>query len=109
VCQGLSGVYFLAIAQSVFANRLLQEIDATIPRLNPVTVLGTGASDIHKVFSGADLVAVVDAYMAGIKLVFAFALAASACSVILALTVPAVRLPDHSTNDKHSSENDEAV
>ena len=90
-----SAVYFIVVAQSLFANRLLQTIVATAPNLNPELVLGTGASDLNNVFSGGDLTAVLNAYMVGIKDVFASSLAASAFSVLLALAIPFKKLPDH--------------
>lgn len=90
-----SAAYFLAVAQSIFANRLLQTIEATAPHLNPDLVLGTGASDLNHVFSGGDLAAVLRAYMVGIKDVFVCSLAGSAFAVLLALVIPFKKLPDH--------------
>lgn len=90
-----SAAYFIAVAQSIFANRLLRTIEATAPHLNPDLVLGTGASDLYHVFTGGDLDAVLGAYMAGIKDVFACSLAGSAFAVLLALVIPFEKLPDH--------------
>ena len=90
-----SAAYFIAVAQSIFANRILQTILTTAPNLDPAQVLGTGASDLHQVFKGNDLDAVLAAYMVGIKDVFACALAASVFSVLLALAIPFTKLPDH--------------
>ncbi|MCJ1312678.1 dynein heavy chain [Agyrium rufum] len=90
-----SAVYFLIMAQSIFANRLLKTIEITAPHLSPGLVLGTGASDLHNVFSGGDLDAVLNAYMVGIKDVFVCGLAGAALSVLLALVIPFKKLPDH--------------
>jgi MFS transporter, DHA2 family, glioxin efflux transporter len=95
VAQSGSAVYFIVVAQSIFANRMLQTIAATAPHLNPDLVLGTGASDLQDVFSGGDLADVLDAYMVGIKDVFACGLAGSALAVLLALMIPFKKLPDH--------------
>ena len=95
VCQSSSGAYFIVVAQSLFANRMLQTIEATAPNLDASQVLGTGASDIRHVFSGRDLTAVLGAYMVGIKDVFAFALAGSALAVLVAFVIPFQKLPDH--------------
>jgi hypothetical protein len=38
---------------------------------------------------------VLDAYLIGLKDVFAFALAASACAVLLSLVIPFKKLPEH--------------
>ncbi|OIW29104.1 putative MFS transporter [Coniochaeta ligniaria NRRL 30616] len=94
--QALSGTYFILIAGSIFANRMLHRLETTYPSIDAAKVIATGASELQKVFHGADLAAVVDAYMDGIKDVFAFSLAASAVTVLVALVVPFKRLPDHS-------------
>ena len=62
--------------------------------------IGTGASEIRKVFGGEDLVTVVDAYMSGVQYVFAFSLACSGFAVLLALVIPLKKLPDYS--EKHT-------
>ena len=95
-----SAAYFIVVAQSIFANRILHTINATAPRLNGGLVLRTGASELHRVFHDSDLEAVIAAYMVGIKDVFACALAASAFSVLLALVIPLKRLPDHDSKTK---------
>ncbi|KAJ4298041.1 hypothetical protein N0V90_005940 [Kalmusia sp. IMI 367209] len=94
-CQAISGAYFVPVAQSIWANRMLHELQAVAPNLDVGTVISTGASEIQHVFKGGDLVAVVDAYMVGIKDVFAFSLACSAFAVLLALAIPMKKLPDH--------------
>ena len=74
---------------------MFHTLKTTAPNLSPDLVLGTGASDFHLVFSGTDLDAVLGAYMAGIRDVFARGLAGSAFAVLLALTIPFKKLPDH--------------
>jgi hypothetical protein len=93
--QALSGTYFILIAQSIFANRMLYTLKTTYPNINAGQVVNTGASEIQQVFQGADLAAVLDAYMVGIKGVLAFSLATSALTVLVALAIPFRRLPDH--------------
>lgn len=104
VCQTLSGAYFVAIAQSLFANRMLQTVLSSAAHLDATLVLGTGASELQEVFSGEDLEEVIAAYMVGIKDVFAFSLACAAFSVLLSLIIPFKRLPDHGTKDKPATE-----
>lgn len=95
MCQTLSGAYFVVVAQSLFANRMLRTVLTSGTNLDPALVLGTGASELQDVFKGDDLTAVIAAYMVGIKEVFAFALACAALSVLLALVIPFKKLPDH--------------
>jgi hypothetical protein len=66
VCQTLSGAYFVAIAQSLFANRMLHALTSGSDHLDVALVLGTGASELQDVFS-----------------------------VILTALIPFKRLPDH--------------
>lgn len=104
VCQTLSGAYFVAIAQSLFANRMLQTVLSSAAHLDATLVLGTGASELQDVFSGDDLKEVIAAYMVGIKDVFAFSLACAAFAVLLSLIIPFKRLPDHGKKDKPATE-----
>ncbi|KAL4960752.1 MDR family MFS transporter [Aspergillus stella-maris] len=110
MCQTLSGAYFVAIAQSLFANRLLQTVmgDVRARHLDPAVVLGTGTTEIRDVFGGEDLDAVVEAYMVGIKDVFTFSLACAACSVLLALVIPMKKLPIHKSGGEKTEAEREA-
>jgi MFS transporter, DHA2 family, glioxin efflux transporter len=98
VCQAISGAYFVTVAQSLFANRMIRTLQTIAPNIDTTHVLSTGASEIRHVFQGSDLLAVLSAYMTGIKDVFAFSLATSAFVVCVALLVPLEKLPDHSDN-----------
>lgn len=93
--QAISGTYFILIAGSLFANRMLNTLRVSYPALNAGQVISTGASEIQHVFHGEDLAAVLDAYMVGIKAVFAFSLATCALTVLVALVIPFRRLHDH--------------
>jgi hypothetical protein len=95
VCQTLSGAYFVAIAQSLFANRMLHALSSGSSNLDVALVLGTGASELQDVFSGDELTAVIAAYMVGIKDVFTFSLACAAFSVLLTALIPFKKLPSH--------------
>lgn len=107
VCNSITGAYFVTAAQSIFANRLLHKLLSTSPNIDAAKVLATGASEIHQVFSGEDLTAVLDAYMVGIKDVFAFSLAGSSLAVLIAVIIPFKRLPIHES--KKSEELDAAA
>ncbi|KAJ7362409.1 putative MFS transporter [Mycena albidolilacea] len=95
MCNSISGAYFVTAAQSIFANRLLQTLASTAPNIDAARVLATGASEIQRVFSGEELAAVLNAYMVGIKDVFAFSLAGAAFTVVVALVIPFKKLPAH--------------
>lgn len=97
VFQSSSGAYSVTIAQSIFANRMLHALGSSGSGIDIAKVLHTGVSELQHVFTGADLSYVLDAYMVGIKDVFAFSVAAAACTVLVALLVPFKRLPSHDT------------
>lgn len=102
MCNSISGAYFVTAAQSLFANRLLHTLANTAPNINAASVLATGATDIHRVFAGPDLAAVLHAYMVGIKDVFAFSMAGAAFTAVWSLVIPFKRLP--SDDDKKREE-----
>jgi hypothetical protein len=106
VSQSSSGAYFIVVAQSIFANSMVKRIRHIAPHLDPLRVLGTGASEIRDVFKGSDRTAVLDAYLSGLKDVFACALAASACAVLVSLMIPFQRLPAHDSKSAEESSTD---
>lgn len=75
----------LAAAQSGFVNQIVHKLANTAPNVNPALVAGTGATDVHRLFSGAELDAVVRAYAWGIKVVFALTIAACGLTVPFSL------------------------
>ncbi|KAF1936743.1 MFS general substrate transporter [Clathrospora elynae] len=107
--QAISGTYFILIAGSLFANRMLDTSRVSYPALNAGQVISTGASEIQHVFQGEDLAAVLDAYMVGIKAVFAFSLATCALTVLIALVIPFRRLHDHAAEKKGDVELEPSV
>ena len=56
-------------------DSMLQTLAVNAPNIDGTTALNTRASQLQQVFSGADLVHVLDAYVVGIKVVSAFCLA----------------------------------
>ncbi|KAG9228616.1 putative efflux pump antibiotic resistance protein [Amylocarpus encephaloides] len=91
--NSISGGYFVTAAQSLFANRLLNSLATSAPSINPGVVLSTGATELHRVFSGSDLLAILSSYMVGIKDVFAWSLAGAAFTAVLSLVVPFKKMP----------------
>ncbi|KAF7328185.1 putative permeases of the major facilitator superfamily [Mycena venus] len=104
MCNSISGAYFVTAAQSLFANRLLRTLSRTAPTIDTVKVLTTGASEIQRVFRGDDLAAVLNAYMVGIKDVFAFSLAGAALTILIALAIPFKKLPSHEKTGTEENE-----
>ena len=95
VCQSISGAYFVSAGNSLFNNIMLRRLTVTAPHLSPSQILYMGVTELKNVFRGEELALIRQAYMVGIKDVFAFALAGTVASVVVALVVPFERLPGH--------------
>jgi hypothetical protein len=78
VCQSISGAYFVSAGNSIFNNYMLKTLSVTAPRISSFEILYMGVTDLKNAFHGKDLALIRQAYMVGIKDVFAFALAGPA-------------------------------
>jgi hypothetical protein len=70
------GAFTISAAQSAFNNQLLGAIAKNLPDVSPARVLTTGATAIRDAFSPEQVPIVVDAYMTGLRAVFAIAVGA---------------------------------
>lgn len=104
MAQSISGAYFVSAANSIFNNYLLQTLARTAPQINSADILYIGVSELTNYYKGEQLALIRDAYMVGIKNVFAFALAGTAITVILALVIPFTRLPSYETKKAEDKE-----
>ncbi|KAJ3472460.1 hypothetical protein NLG97_g10971 [Lecanicillium saksenae] len=83
--RSMGATLMLAAGQSAFVNQIVVKLRTTAPNLDPGRVTGTGATELHHIFSGADLDGVVRAYAWGIKVVFLITLACCILTVPFAL------------------------
>lgn len=81
--QTIGGAFFISAAQAAFANRLLSRVAVTAPTANPALVIATGATELRRVFNPDQLDGILVAYMAGLKLTFAIAIATAGVTVLL--------------------------
>lgn len=79
----VGGSFFISAAQSAFNNQLIQALAATLPEINPAVALGTGATQIREAFTATQVPLVIEAYVAGLKAVFAITIAAFGVSTII--------------------------
>ena len=81
----LGGAFSLSAAQSAFANKMTHTLRTSAPDVNPFLLVGTGATEIRKVFTSEQIPGILVAYMNGIKATFAIAigLVGFACLVSL--------------------------
>ena len=75
----------ISAAQSGFVNQLVKKLASTAPSVNSALVVATGATELHRVFSGADLDGILHAYAWGIKVAFAITIAAVGLSLPVSL------------------------
>jgi hypothetical protein len=86
--QTIGGSIFVSAGQSAFANKLLALIPKDAPGVDPHRVVLTGAADLRKAFTAAQLPGVLEAYMHGLKITFALTIALAAISIIIAVFSP---------------------
>ena len=82
--QTVTGALFISIAQSLFTNKLLQEVAANVPGVSPELVVITGATELKDVFKD-HLLGVRRSYMAGLKDAYILAIALGSVACIIAV------------------------
>ncbi|KAJ5512623.1 Major facilitator superfamily domain general substrate transporter [Penicillium fimorum] len=81
----IGGAFFLSAAQCVFNNKLIQTVTRKLPELDPVVVIGTGVTQVREIFTTSQVSVIIDAYMVGLKAVFAVTVAAYGVATIIGL------------------------
>ncbi|CAP79094.1 hypothetical protein EN45_045160 [Penicillium chrysogenum] len=81
----VGGAFFLSAAQCAFSNQLVKAITTNLPELDPAVAISTGATQIREAFTASQVPIVVDAYMVGLKAVFAITIAAFGVATVLRL------------------------
>lgn len=81
--QTLGGAAMTSAAQAGFVNVMLNNLPTAAPGVNPALVLGTGATDLRKVFSEDQIPGILVAYMKGLKTSFAIGIASSGIAFII--------------------------
>lgn len=102
VFQLSSGCVFVVAAQSIFSNRLLQSVPEYAPGVDPLMVLGAGATKFQKDFSPDVVRGILQSFMVGLRGAFALGLAAAAFAVVLAFTPPMKKIPTDADQKKTS-------
>ncbi|KAL7908475.1 major facilitator superfamily domain-containing protein [Trichoderma velutinum] len=81
--QTLGGAGMVSAAQAGFVNVMINNLPKTAPGVNPALVVGTGATDLRKVFSENQIPGILVAYMQGLKASFAIGIASSGIAFII--------------------------
>ncbi|KAL4890272.1 major facilitator superfamily domain-containing protein [Aspergillus ambiguus] len=84
--QTLGGALFIAVAQSVFQNGLIQGIAEYAPKVDPTAIVKAGATEMRQVLSSLhledELGGVIDAYLGGLQDTYRVALAIFLVSLV---------------------------
>lgn len=79
--QTFGGALFISVAQNIFTNRLINNLVADVPSINPALVLQIGATNLKKSVDPAVLGDVLFAYNAAITKTFYVSVALAALSI----------------------------
>ncbi|EFR00358.1 hypothetical protein MGYG_03360 [Nannizzia gypsea CBS 118893] len=90
--QTMGAAIWVSAAQTAFVNKIIQRLPHVAPLVNPGLVIKTGASELHKVFSGKDLDGVLVAYGDGLKVTFILCVALGGVSVLAAAFIKPLNL-----------------
>lgn len=82
--QTIGGAIMISAAQAGFSNKLISQAAILAPGVDKTLVVMTGASELRTTFHGAQLNGVLNAYMDGLRVPFAIAIACAAISTLLA-------------------------
>jgi hypothetical protein len=83
--QIIGGSFSVACAQAAFATTLVKRIKVHAPSVDPNVLLHLGATQLREQYAGDELQGVLTAYMDGLKVAFAIAVALLGMGFLLAL------------------------
>ena len=84
--QTIGGALFISAAQAGFASKLVEQVPHTAPGVAVAKVVMTGATDLRNTFPAEQIPGILKAYMAGLRVPFAIALACCCLGTVLAFT-----------------------
>ncbi|KAL2017360.1 hypothetical protein VTK56DRAFT_2283 [Thermocarpiscus australiensis] len=83
--QTVGGAFWVSAGQSAFVNTLVTRLASSAPDVQPLVLLGTGATEIRDVFTPEQVPGILVAYMDGINTALAIAIGAVGLSVVVSL------------------------
>lgn len=78
----LGGALFISVAQNIFTNKLLSNLAANVPSLDPSIILKIGATSLRTAVESADLGGVLSAYNDALTQTFYVSLAMACFSIL---------------------------
>lgn len=83
--QTVGGAFLVSASQSAFVNVLIKTIPYSAPGVDPLRLIATGATELRNAFTPEELPGILVAYMHGLKISFAVALASTAMALVAVL------------------------
>ncbi len=83
-CQTIGGAFFVSAGEVAFTNTLLGKLPITAPSVVPSTVISVGVTEIRATFEASVVPGIIQAYMDGLKVAYAIAIASAGISVLIA-------------------------
>lgn len=83
--QTVGGAFLVSAAQSAFVNILIKTLPYSAPGVDPAMVIATGATELRNVFTPDQIPGILVAYMHGLKISFAIAVAATGLALVISL------------------------
>ncbi|KAH6684655.1 MFS gliotoxin efflux transporter glia [Halenospora varia] len=80
--ETIGGAFIVSAGQSAFANTLIKNLPFTAPGVESGQVIRTGAAELRNKFSITVLPGVIQAYMDGLQIVFAVAIASAGIATL---------------------------
>lgn len=74
--QAFGGAFFISAGEAAFANTIINVLPSYVPSLDPHVVIHTGINSLRTAFPADMLPGIIDAYMEGLKVDYAIAIAA---------------------------------
>jgi hypothetical protein len=82
-CQTIGGAFFVSAGEVAFTNILIGSLPTRAPGVDPSSVVSVGVTQIRATFSAAQVPGIILAYMDGLKVAYAIAIASAGISVLV--------------------------
>jgi MFS transporter, DHA2 family, glioxin efflux transporter len=82
-CQTIGGAFFVSAGEVAFTNTLTGRLPVRAPSVTPASVVAAGVTQIRAMFSASAVPGIILAYMDGLKVAYAIAIAAAGISVLV--------------------------
>lgn len=87
-CQTIGGAFFVSAGEVAFTNTLIGKLPTTAPGVDAASVVAVGVTQIRATFAASDVPGIIQAYMDGLKVAYAIAIAAAGISVLVSPLSP---------------------